>query len=424
VIRRSYAALRRWLARPHRTLWRLAKRGLALLLGAQTLVISALLAIDAWRKRFRSQGSFPRTEPRTEAVAESEVEVYTYGEDLYAAMLDAIEQARERVCFETFIWKGDRVGQQFKDALIRAAARGVAVYVIYDAFANLVVPPAFKRFPRALHVLRYPLLPWPFNPFHLRSYARDHRKILVVDGTTAFCGGYNIGSRYATDWRDTHLRVTGPSAWELENAFVDFWNAHRPRRLPPIPERSARTWEPRINVHRNDPPMLMFPIRSMYLEAIDRAQHHIFMTHAYFTPDRVVLRALLQAAQRGVDVRIILPETSNHVVVDWLARSYYTECLQAGVKLLLYQNAMVHAKTATIDGIWSTIGTANMDRLSMAGNFEVNIELYDRTVAQHMEQIFHVDSDNTRSLSLAEWQRRPLLEKLAEAILMPLRPLL
>jgi cardiolipin synthase len=103
----------------------------------------------------------------------------------------------------------------------------------------------------------------------VRSYARDHRKILVVDGDIAFVGGYNIGSRYATDWRDTHVRVAGPSAWELQNVFVDFWNEHRSRHVPPIPESSVRTWEPHINVHRNDPPMLMFPVRAMYLEAID-----------------------------------------------------------------------------------------------------------------------------------------------------------
>ncbi len=192
MIERWTRAIRHWLQQPHHTLLRFAKRGLGLLLAAQAVVISTLMAIDAWRKRYRSQGGFPRTRPRTEIVAESEVQVYTYGEDLYAAMLRAIEGARDYVLLETFIWKGDEVGQCFKDALLEAAERGVAVYVIHDAFANLVVPPAFKRFPRSIHVLRYPLLPWPFNPFHLRSYARDHRKLLIVDGDTAFCGGYNI----------------------------------------------------------------------------------------------------------------------------------------------------------------------------------------------------------------------------------------
>jgi cardiolipin synthase len=307
---------------------------------------------------------------------------------------------------------------------VAAASRSVAVYVIFDSFANLVVPRAFRRFPSHVHVLEYPLIPWPLHPLHIRSYARDHRKILVVDGETAYTGGYNLGSLYATEWRDTHARVTGPRAWELENVFVDFWNAHRPRHLPELPHRETRTWDPRIAVHRNDPQMVIFPIRTTYLEAIDRASHHIYLTHAYFVPDRVILDALLHAAARGVDVRLLLPARSNHVVADWLARGYYHECLAGGIHLLLYQNAMVHAKAATIDGAWSTIGTTNLDRLSMVGNFEVNVEVYDEALAAQMEAIFADDASNCRELTLDEWRRRALIEKIAEAILLPLRPLL
>jgi cardiolipin synthase len=177
-------------------------------------------------------------------------------------------------------------------------------------------------------------------------------------------------------------------------------------------------------VHRNDPQMLTFPIRSTYLEAIDRAQHHIYLTQAYFIPDRIIRQALLAAAKRGVDVQIVLPATSNHIVADWLARGQYAQYLQGGIKLLLYQHAMVHAKTATMDGVWSTIGTANVDRLSLLGNFEVNVEFYDRGVAQQMEQIFATDVSNTHELTLEEWERRPFYVKLGERILSPLWPLL
>jgi cardiolipin synthase A/B len=193
-MRYARESLPSWLRYSRRTLVHMAKRGTAILLAAQVVVIGVLMTIDAWRKRYRSQGGFPRTLPRAGTVADSEVRIYTYGEDLYASMLDAIAHAQEQICLETFIWKGDELGQRFKDALYRAAERGVTVYVVYDAFANLVVPRAFKRFPPPLHVLRYPLAPWPLNPFHVRSYARDHRKILVVDGDIAFVGGYNIGS--------------------------------------------------------------------------------------------------------------------------------------------------------------------------------------------------------------------------------------
>jgi cardiolipin synthase len=406
-----------------RMLVRLIKRMFAAIFALQATVIGTLVAIDAWRKRGRPQGKFPHRSFPSEIVGESEVHVYVYGEDLYADMLEAIRNARERVFFETFIWKGDKIGQQFKDELYRAAERGVAVYAIYDSFANMVVPHRFKQFAPGIHVLKYPNDPRPWRYVRLRNLARNHRKTLTVDSNVAFVGGYNIGARYATEWRDTHVRITGPDAWEIENTFVDFWNNHRGY-LPAIPEHGARTWDPKISVHRNDPQMLTFPIRSTYLEAIDRAQHHIYITQAYFIPDRIIRQALLAAAKRGVDVQIVLPATSNHIVADWLARGQYTHYLQGGIKLLLYQNAMVHAKTATMDGMWSTIGTANVDRLSLLGNFEVNVEFYNRDVALQMEQIFATDVSNTHELTLKEWLRRPFYVKLSEAILSPLWPLL
>lgn len=403
---------------------RTVKRAFLTLLGAQASVISVLVAIDTWRKRYRAQGAFPRSRLEPLMIGDNELRLYSYGEDLYAAMLAAIRQAEQRILLETFIWKDDRVGQEFKQELIRAAERGVEVYVIFDGFANLVVPRRFKRFPPSLHVLEFPVLPKPWRLLDPRRYGRDHRKIMIVDGRIGFIGGYNIGAAYATDWRDTHVQLTGATAWDLENAFIDFWNLHCDGRLPPLRDQGARVWEPRIKVHRNVPTMLVFPIRAIYLEAIDRAQHHIYLTHAYFIPDRAILRGLLQAAERGVDVRILLPETSNHVVADWLARGFYRQLLAGGVKLLLYQHAMVHAKTATIDGKWSTIGTANLDRLSLAGNYEINIEFYDEGLARQMEEIFAKDSTNTHELTLHEWNQRPLIAKLSETILAPLRPLL
>jgi len=412
-----------------RRLRRVLARSAAAVVAAQCVTIGALIVADARRKQTRPQGVPARAHPGPVVVGASEVQLYTDGEALYHAMIEAIQGARERILFETYIWKDDVWGARFKEELEQAAARGVAVYITIDGFANLVVPHRFKRFAPApaLHVLEYPLLPWPWQPLYPRSYARDHRKILVVDGQTAFAGGYNIGALYAAEWRDTHLRVTGPQAWEIENVFIDFWNMYRGARLgrtlPELPNRHTRSWDPRIAVHRNSPPLLMYPIRATYLEAIDRAQRHIYLTHAYFIPDRVILRGLLAAAARGVDVRVLLPHTSNHVVADWLARGYYDACLAGGVRLLRY-NAMVHAKTATADGEWSTIGTANMDRLSMVGNFEVNVEVYDRGLARHMEEVFEADAASADELTLEEWRRRPPWAKVAELILWPLRPLL
>jgi cardiolipin synthase len=162
----------------------------------------------------------------------------------------------------------------------------------------------------------------------------------------------------------------------------------------------------------------------MYLEAINRASEHIYMTHAYFIPDSDFVDALIAAARRGVDVRILVPETSNHVVADWLSRGFYSELLEAGVRIFRFQGAMVHAKTATIDGRWSTVGTANIDRLSMTGNYEINVEFIDPEMAGQMERVFATDLSNARELTRTDWDARGVHRKFTELVLAPLRPFL
>src|SRR5699024_8343266 len=193
---------------------------------------------------------------------------------------------------------------------------------------------------------------------------------------------------------------------------------------PELPQPRRRTWSHHMRVHRNLPADMVYPIRNMYLEAIDRATQRVWLTSAYLIPDDTFTRALVQAAQRGVDVRIIVPHFSNHIVADWVSRVNYEDLLRGGVRLLRFENAMVHAKTGTVDGLWSTIGTANIDRLSLAGNYEVNMEILDPHVARRMEEIFLLDSGNCTELTLEEWLARPMINRVTEGILSPWRPLL
>lgn len=408
-----------------RTVRRVVSRALVVAVAAPVTVAGVLVTADAIRKRRNTtQSSFPRTPPAEVEVAGTTTTVFTYGEDLFREMLAAIRGARRRILFESYIWKGDALGEEFKRALVEAAERGVEVFVVYDGFANLVVSRAFFDLPDPIHVVRYPVFRPGVLMLNVRKSGRDHRKILVVDDEIAFVGGYNIGSLYATQWRDTHVRLEGPSAWELRNAFVDFWNANRRPGQPLLADPGSSHWEPRLRAARNAPAQLVFPIRGIYLDAIDRASSHVYITQAYFIPDREILAALLAAAARGVDVRVLVPERSNHVLADWLARGLYTALLKGGVRIHLYRNAMVHAKTATIDGAWTTIGTANIDRLSLTGNYEVNLEITDPGVAEQMEKVFAVDLSNSRELTLVEWESRSLAAKLSEIVLTPLRPLL
>ena len=391
---------------------------------SQVATVAALLIVDSRRKKHRHDINFPSAPVREVPAGEGGVTVYTKGRDLYTDMLASIEGARETVYFETYIWKADRVGLQFKNALIAASERGVEVGVVYDVIGNLVVPRRFYDFPDHVHVLRH--TPWVGmrGPIVMRSPGLNHRKLMVVDGKQAYVGGYNIGSLYATRWRDTHVRITGDAVADVQNAFVDYWNQSRPKRLPKFSDPAQRAWDSAVKVTRNVPSVGVYPIRYMYLEAIDRAREHIWLTHAYLIPDDDLTLALLEAADRGVDVRIIVPAESNHLVADWLSRGFYRLLLSRGVRLFLYQGAMVHAKTATIDGRWTTVGTANLDRLSLMGNYELNVEVTDEHVAAQMEAIFEMDAGNCVELTLEEWEGRPLAAKLSETILTPLRPLL
>ncbi len=392
---------------------------------APVATAAGLMLLDKVRgQRYPLDKRFPTAPPATTQIGKSSTTVYTYGADLYQDMLAAIRGAKKQILLESYIWKGDEVGTRFKEAISEAADRGVDVYVVYDTFANLVVPRSFYDFPPQVNVLRFPILRPAVLVSGIRHSGRDHRKILVVDDETAFVGGYNIGSLYATHWRDTHVRVTGPAVWELRNAFVDFWNRWRTDDLPVLQDVGSPHWLPHLRAARNAPSQLVFPIRGLYLDAIDRACSHVYITQAYFIPDRDILTALLNASARGVDVRVLVPERSNHVVADWLARGHYAALLRGGVRIFLYQGAMIHAKTATIDGAWSTVGTANIDRLSLTGNYEINLEIVDDQAAARLEDIFRMDLRNARELTLEEWERRSLVKKVAELVLSPLRPLL
>ncbi|WP_043444175.1 phospholipase D-like domain-containing protein [Arthrobacter sp. L77] len=401
------------------------KRGVLAMITAQAVVIVGVVAVDVYqRSRRTKRPGFPQPGTFHTTIAGTGTTVFTYGEDLFDAMIAAIDDAKEQVLLETYIWKGDEVGARFRDAVNRAADRGVDVFVIYDGFANLVVNPFFYDFHPAVNAYRFPVIRPSIFFTNIRGTGLDHRKVLVVDGAVGFVGGYNIGTLYATKWRDTHLEIRGPAVWELREAFVSFWNLRANPRRPELPDLSATYWEPRIRAVNNVPALLVYPIRGVYLDAINRAHKHIFITTAYFIPDRQILDALLRASRRGVDVRVILPEDSNHVISDWLSRGFYSSLISAGVRILLYQNSMIHAKTATVDGEWSTVGTANIDRLSLTGNYEINLEIFDRDLAATMEEIFAVDSSNSRELTREEWDSRHLVARASEIILAPLRPFL
>ena len=391
----------------------------------QAAIVGVLVTMAQLRKRRAApQGGFPWEDlPEVSLEGGDRLKLFPYGVRLYDAMIEDIRRARRSIYVGTFIWKGDEVGRRFVEELAQKAREGVNVCVIFDGLANVFVSAEFKEFPEEINLLHFRPIWGPENLANPRNVFRYHKHIMSVDGEVGFVGGYNIGSLYAEGWRDTHIRIEGPDAREIENDLVDFWNGHRPRHLPELELAGERAWNPATIFHRNDPYMRMFPIRAMYLEAIDRANKHIYLTHAYFIPDRAMRTGLKDAVKRGVDVQILVPEESNHVTADWLARRHFWELLEAGVRIFLYKHIMIHSKTATIDGIWSTVGTANIDRYSLLGNYETNLEVYSEDLADQMEKMFELDKTNAREITQQEWERRPLPAKVVERVLASLSPL-
>jgi cardiolipin synthase A/B len=397
-------------------------RNLILSIFSVQLVTAIILVIfSTIRDRGKKNRSFPHIALDEVQLEDNCLQLYGYGQDLYDGMLEAIDNAKECIYIETYIWKDDEAGWAFKTHLARKAAEGVEVYVVFDRIGNLVVPHNFKAtFDPAIHLQQYLSVSSILHLFDPRRYALDHRKLLIVDRKISFIGGYNIGSLYAASWRDTHLRIQGPLSREIASSFIDFWNRFS-NKNDHITTRVARDFDPLVTLHGNDALRLTFPIRDMYIEAINRASNSILLSNAYFVPDRSLLEALKDAAERGVNVRIMVPWTSNHIITDWISHSYFSECLEAGIHVIGYTHAMLHAKTCTIDGKWSTVGTANMDRLSSLGNYEINVEIYSPEFAQQMERLFACDIDKAINLTAEQWHHRPWYAKLSEHILTPLR---
>lgn len=355
-------------------------------------------------------------------VRDNALQLYADGWNLYQAMLAAIDGAQESIYLEVPTWEDDPIGDDFKKHLAQKVAQGVAVYAIGGFSGNHSARHGKVFYPVGVQTLKYR----PFHrPWHLvdpRRYVADHRKLLVVDGTTAFLGGNNPSNTYTEGWRDTHLRIRGPAAADLALTFIGLWNRFSTPRQR-ITHCYQRQFNPWIVVRANDALRLTFPIRDMYLDAIDRAEHSIWLTNTHFIPDQSLLNALKAARTRGVDVRIILPWPflPGWHIARWLTQSVFSQCLQAGIRLFGYPHARFRSKTCTIDGAWSTLGSAHLDLLSAVGNYELNVEIYNASIASQLQALFLHDAASAVEVSLADWMKRPGLRRLSDWFLAPLR---
>lgn len=392
-----------------------------------TVMTYGTLAIQSFvrkRRRFR----FPHRSLEPLEVEGHRLKIFNYGQFTFEDMLEEIDKAQDMILLETFILKSDSVGQRFKEKLIEKAEQGVKVYIAFDGFGSLMMPLGFKRWPPEVHVSVFGPLHSYLNFLLVHTYVRDHRKILVIDGRTTYLGGMNIGREYARTWRDTHLRIDGPKAQEVAMTFAEMWNRHTPNRrgnrrlrLPYNPEHDDNAHAIYIRESRPSPVFGPVTIRETYLEAFQNAKKYIKLTNPYFLPDRLLENELVIALQRGVQVDLIVPKKSNHSIVDLLARPVYARLIKAGARIWLYQHTVIHSKTATIDGNWSTIGSANLDGRSLI-NYEINVFVEDATFASRMEAMFKDDQSNCKLARTHHFDHPNPGQLVLEKIAYPLKP--
>lgn len=380
----------------------------------------ALAALIRRRRDYR----FPHRPLAPVEVDGNRLKIFNYGHLTFKDMLEAIDKAEHTIFLETYILKSDVIGQRFKRHLVKKAKEGVKVYIGFDGFGSLLMPFGFRRWPREVKVTVYGPIHSYLSFLWLGTYTRNHRKILVIDDKVAYLGGMNIGREYATTWRDTHCRIDGPKAQEVALAFVELWNKRhwllRSRHIN-LPYTANSGEDQKLFVRESRPSGYFgeTTIRDTYLQAFRHAKSHIMLTNPYFLPDWELEQALINTVKGGVRLDLIVPEKSNHSIVDVLARPVYERLLKAGANIWLYQHTVIHSKTATIDGNWSTLGSANMDGRSQI-NYEINLFVMDENFADRMEEMFEDDRGNCRPARLEEFDspspRRLFLEKLLSPI--------
>lgn len=356
------------------------------------------------------------------AVPGNRVTLLEDGEEAYPAMLEAIASARQTILMDSYIFNDDKAGRLFADALAERAGAGVQVHLTVDGVGTINVPDElFADLARSnVAVLEYrPVAPWRRGWGLLR---RNHRKLLVVDGRIGFAGGINIGDDWLPQrlggrgWHDIHVRVEGPAVKTLSRLSLATWQEYTG--LAPNPKLFSHDVAPAgdtpVSIVGSSERKKRRPIRSAYLRAIKRARRYVYIANAYFIPDRGLRRALRNAVRRGVDVRVMVPADGDILPAQLASQALLGHALRSGLRVFLWQGAMLHAKTAVIDDEWATVGSFNLDHRSWSMNLEVNVIVPEAEFATKLREVFERDEARCVELARETWRARPLWKRLVE----------
>ena len=366
----------------------------------------------------------------------NQIEIFIDGAEKFKSLKKDLQEAKKSILLQYYIFLDDRIGKEVADILMTKAREGVEVKVIYDHVGSFSASNSFFKKMKEAGVEIHPFFRVNFPQFANRINWRNHRKIVVIDSEIGYIGGMNIADRYAYEptaegkggqrWRDTHFRVKGDILESLIYSFIIDWNFQKnDTYLPELKREKERELNSTgIQLVTDGPIGHWNNLSLMFLKAISSAKRLIWIQTPYFLPTDALFNALQAAALAHVDVRIMMPENTDSILLHYASFSYVTQCLEAGIKVYLYQPGMLHAKAMVIDDSLVTAGSTNFDFRSFENNFECNLFIHDSTINRKMRDIFYNDMKSCIKIKKEEWRRRPLGQRFLESLLRPISPIL
>ncbi|WP_099222625.1 cardiolipin synthase [Listeria costaricensis] len=365
---------------------------------------------------------------------DNEVETYIDGHEKFDALIKDMENATDHIHLIYYIFHSDALGKRVMEVLERKAKQGVNVKIIYDAMGSRTTKKSFFRELERNGGLVRPFFPSKFPLINFRLNYRNHRKLAIIDGSVGYIGGFNIGDEYLGlwkkfgYWRDTHLRVRGKAVYAMQTRFIMDWNSAAPNQKIDYKARYFPAFygngHTSMQIVASGPDSEWQQIKNGYIKMINSAKKSIYLQSPYFIPDASLIEALKIACLSGVDVRLMIPNKPDHAFVYRATTSYAGELMETGAKIFIYDNGFIHAKTLIVDGEIASVGTANLDFRSFRLNFEVNAFIYEKELAQKLEDIFLEDILKSYQLTPELYQQRSKWIKLKEAVSRLLSPIL
>jgi cardiolipin synthase len=366
------------------------------------------------------------------------VKLLINGEEKFPTVLKALEEAKDHIHMEYYIYQNDKIGQLVEEMLIKKAKQGIYVRFIYDDFGSRGIRKNIAKRLREAGIEAYPFYKIKLPLLANRMNYRNHRKIIVIDGKKAFVGGINMSERYINEqsfsnkifWRDTHIMLEGPGVNYLQYLFISDWNFCSHKKLEEVKKYFPNWYQKEqfgnkiVQIAASGPDSRNPTILYSLLYAIYQAEEEILITTPYFIPEQSILDAIVVAALGGVSVQLLVPAKSDSKLVELAASSYYDQLLDAGVELFFYKKGFVHAKTMVVDKKLAVVGTANMDFRSFDLNFEVNAIVYDSELANELASVFYDDLKEAERIDVTKWEMRPWHKQLVEKTARLVSPLL